>query len=158
MSKTIDTIETSAEIAENAALPNVHEVHCGPGPVQTPLSLPPALMESPKRKSAAQWAYERVINYIKNFEEGLDANHEVGMGLVGGDAGLITIEGLGFFEPDLITFYGKTQVGARTQLVQHVTQLNLMLVAAPKHIDQAEPNRIGFRLAKELERDQVAAT
>ncbi len=154
MTNSMNTIDTSAEIVENAAIPSTQEVHCGP--VQTPLSLPPALQESPKGKSPAQWAYERLINYIRNFEEGLDSDHEVGMGLVGGEGGLITIEGLGYFDPDLITFYGRTDRGARTQLVQHVTQLNVMLVAAPKQAAHEEPTRIGFQLAKALERNTDA--
>lgn len=144
-------IQTSAEQLENAVL---REVHSDPNamPVDE-ASLPAALKESPANKSPAQWAYERVIMYIKNFEEQLDNDHEVGMGFAGGDAGVIRIEGLGFYEPDLITFYGSDMTGAKTQLVQHVSQLNVMLRAAPKHIDQAEPNRIGFQLASALERD-----
>ena len=31
--------------------------------------------------------------------------------------------------------------------------LNVMLMASPKHIDQAEPNRIGFQLAQDLDRN-----
>ena len=150
MKESMNTIETSADYAEDAAIPATQEVHCGP--VQTPLTLPPALLEPSSRKSEAQWAYERIINYIRNFEAQLDADHEIGMGMVGGGAGILTIEGLGFFEPDLITFYGKMDNGARTQLVQHVSQLNVMLVAAPKPASHAEPARIGFRLAKALER------
>lgn len=144
-------IETSAEQLENAVL---REVHSDPNAKSVDgEALPPALRESPARKTPAQWAYERVIMYIKNFEEQLDNDHEVGMGFAGGDAGVIRIEGLGFYEPDLITFYGSDMTGAKTQLVQHVSQLNVMLRAAPKHIDQAEPNRIGFQLASALERD-----
>ena len=63
------------------------------------------------------------------------------------------IEGMGYFDPDIVTFYGSDPSGARTQLVQHVTQLNVMLRAVPKHVDQKEPNRIGFRLVAELEKD-----
>ncbi len=147
-------IETSAEQLENAVL---REVHANPDAKSVDsANLPAALKESPAHKSPAQWAYERIIMYIKNFEEQLDNDHEVGMGFVGGDAGVIRIEGLGFYEPDLITFYGSDMAGAKTQLVQHVSQLNVMLRAAPKHIDQAEPNRIGFRLASALERDATS--
>ena len=147
-------IETSAEYLENAALPQVREVHTNPdADCPSEASLPPALKESTSRKSPAQWAYERIILYIQNFEKGLDNDHEVGMGFAGGDAGVVRIEGLGYYDPDIITYYGSAPDGSKTQLIQHVSQLNVMLRAAPKHVDQAEPNRIGFRLAKELERD-----
>lgn len=142
-------IDTSAELLENAVL---QEVHTDPNAEALDgETLPAKLKESPERKSPAQWAYERVIMYIQNFEKQLDDDHEVAMGFVGGDAGVMRIEGLGFFDPDLVTFYGSDMTGAKTQLVQHVSQLNVMLRAAPKHIDQAEPNRIGFKLASALE-------
>jgi hypothetical protein len=56
---------------------------------------------------------------------------------------------MGYFAPDIVTFYGVDQNGQRTQLIQHVSQLNVMLKAAPKLHDEAE--RIGFRLRAGLE-------
>jgi len=73
------------------------------------------------------------------------------MGFTGGDAGVIRIEGMGYYAPDILTFYGSDPTGAKTQLVQHVSQLNVMLRTLPKEVDQPEPNRIGFRLARDLE-------
>lgn len=146
-------IATSAEALENAALPKLQEVHTDPD--QTCASkgdLPQAFKEPAERKSPAQWAYERIILYIQNFEKTLDNDHEVGMGFIDGGAGVMRIEGLGFFDPDIITYYGTNGAGAKAQLVQHVSQLNVMLVASPKRVDQAKPNRIGFQLASALER------
>lgn len=152
-------IATSAEALENAALPRIKEVHtdktqanAADGP------LPKAMREPAEKKSPAQWAYERVILYIQNFEKTLDNDHEVGMGFTGGDAGVMRIEGLGYFDPDIITYYGTNGAGAKAQLVQHVSQLNVMLVASPKQANQAEPNRIGFQLAVALEQDADATT
>ncbi len=73
------------------------------------------------------------------------------MGFTGGDAGVMRIEGMGYFDPDVITFYGSDGSGARTQLVQHVSQLNVMLRALPKTVEDKPANRIGFRLAAKLE-------
>ena len=152
-------IETSAELIENAILPTLREVHTDPDKEGVAAGeIPAALKEPAEHKSQAQWAYERIILYIQNFEKQLDNDHEVGMGFVGGDAGVIKIEGLGFYDPDLITFYGSDGTGAKTQLIQHVNQLNVMLRAAPKELDQEEPNRIGFRLAGELTREEDATT
>ena len=157
--KSMEQIETSAELIENAILPTIREVHTDPNNSgASDDDIPAGLKEQAANKSPAQWAYERIILYIQNFEKQLDNDHEVGMGFVGGDAGVIKIEGLGFFDPDLITFYGSDGTGAKTQLIQHVNQLNVMLRAAPKEVDQAEPNRIGFRLAGELEPNDDATT
>ncbi len=152
-------IATSAEVAENAVLPMICEVHTNPKTktaVHGPL--PPALTEPQQKKSPAQWAYERIILYIQHFEKQLDNDHEVGLGFTGGDAGVIRIEGLGYYDPDIITFYGVNGAGIKTQLIQHVSQLNVMLTASPKNMDQDAPVRIGFKLGEALERDTVAAS
>ncbi len=92
-----------------------------------------------EQKSPAQWAYERLVLYIQNFEEQLDGDHEIGMGFAGGEVGVMRIQGIGFFAPDILTFYGEDMDGAKTQLVQHVSQLNVMLRAAPKESEADEP-------------------
>ncbi|MEM1003774.1 MAG: DUF6173 family protein [Pseudomonadota bacterium] len=146
-----DKIETSAEAAEAAALPRCYEVHANSEAESGTKSLPGPLQKPVANKSPAQWAYERLILYIQNFEKTLDADHEVAMGFTGGDAGVMRIEGMGYFDPDIITFYGSDGTGARTQLVQHVSQLNVMLRALPKPVEDKPANRIGFRLAADLE-------
>lgn len=152
MSELSDTIETSAEYAENAVLPALHEVHLSPhAQSAAPTHIPSNLQDNGEEKSAARWAYERLILYIQNFEKQLNADQEVAMGFTGSDAGVMRIEGLGYFDPDIVTFYGSTDTGTRTQLIQHVAQLNVMLMALPKPTEQAEPTRIGFELAKDLE-------
>ncbi len=159
MTKTTMKIDTSAELMENDILPKSSEVHIDPNiPCVTDGVLPKALGESVKKKSPAQWAYERIIMYIQNFEKQLDNDHEVGLGLAGGNTGVIRIEGLGYYDPDIVTYYGVNEGGAKTQLIQHVSQLNVTLVASAKNIDQPEPNRIGFRLATALDRAEDVTT
>ena len=145
-----DKIRTSAEAEEAAALPRRYEVDTT---VQNgKKDLPTAVAQkSAQQKSPAEWAYERLILYIQNFEQQLDNEHEVAMGFTGGDAGVLRIEGMGFFDPDMVTFSGTDSGGAKTQLVQHVSQLNVMLRALPKQVETLEPTRIGFRLARDLE-------
>lgn len=116
--------------------------------------LPAAMGDTPpEAKSPAEWAYQRMILYIQNFEEQLDNEHEVAMGFTGSDAGVLRIEGIGYFDPDIVTFYGTDTSGAKTQLVQHVSQLNVILRAMPRKPEHKEPYRIGFRLVADLERD-----
>ena len=151
-----DEIMTSAEALEAAAMPRAHTVHCNDDGSVTrdDAELPKSVGQVPvEQKSPAQWAYERIILYIQNFEKQLDNEHEVAMGFAGGDTGVVRIEGLGYFDPDLITYYGSDDHGTKTQLIQHVSQLNVMLRALPKRPEQSEPNRIGFRLAQDLEQE-----
>ncbi len=145
-------IMTTAEIAENSVLPKCHAVHSDPATPAEGKPLPKGVTGKPvSSKSPAEWAYERMILYIKNFEEQLDGEQEVAMGFTGGDAGVLRIEGMGFFDPDMVTFYGSDQAGTKTQLIQHVSQLNVLLRALPKATQEREANRIGFRLAQDLE-------
>ncbi len=144
-------IASSVELAEAAILPSIYEVHMDPGRHATcPEDLPAAAQDG-TGKSAARWAYERLILYIQNFESQLDARHEVALGLTGGAAGVVQIDGLGYFDPDIVTFYGTDETGAKTQLVQHVSQLNVMLTAQSVPSEETEPRRIGFRLAHGLD-------
>ena len=147
-----DEIMTTAEAHEASALPCGRAVHSDPATPATAEQqpLPPALAKKPlEQKSPAEWAYERLILYIRNFEEQLDSAQEVAMGFTGGEAGVLRIEGLGYFDPDIVTFYGSDEAGTKTQLIQHVTQLNVMLRAVPREVTTAPARRIGFRLAED---------
>ena len=146
-----EKIETAAERAESEAIPRLHEVHADPESCAGLDCLPDEMKAPITHKSPAQWAYERLILYIRNFEKQLDSEHEVAMGFAGGDAGVLRIEGMGFFDPDIVTFYGRDASGARTQLIQHVSQLSVLLRALPKPVHSEPATRIGFRLAADLE-------
>ncbi|MCB6177764.1 DUF6173 family protein [Rhodobacter sp. Har01] len=100
-----------------------------------------------RQKSPAEWAYDRLVLYIRDFEKDLDASQEIAMGFAGGEAGVLQIEGLGYDAPDILTFYGRDEAGLKTQLVQHVSQLSVILQAVPKLAPEDPPRRIGFHLA-----------
>ncbi len=149
-----DKIETTAEIGEASAMPRKKDVHTD-GEAHDD-AVPEGVAKAAQNKSPAQWAYERLILYIQNFEKTLDKDQEVAMGFTDTGAGVLRIEGLGFFDPDIVTFYGQDQTGARTQLVQHVTQLNVLLRALPKPDEEDEARRIGFQLGSALEDDDAS--
>ncbi|CUH75085.1 DUF6173 family protein [Tropicibacter naphthalenivorans] len=148
------TIATTAEAHESDALPRRVDVHTEAAEPRPNDTLPQAVTQKPlKDKSPAEWAYERLILYIQNFEETLDEEHELAMAFAGSDAGVLRIEGLGFFDPDMVTFYGSGDDSQRTQLIQHVSQLNVILKAVPIQRAEEAPRRIGFRLASKLQVD-----
>lgn len=154
-----NSIQTAAEHEEAQVLRLGKAVIATPDAALTAEQepLPPAVAAKPvEQKSPAEWAYQRLILYIKNFENTLDDEHEIAMGFTDTGAGFLRIEGLGYFDPDIVTFYGADLSGARMQLAQHVSQLNVLLRAMPKAIETAEPRRIGFELAKSLDEDESA--
>ena len=140
----------SRKTPDSASLPRAKVALADPevtkGTVETE-PMPKALSKRPvEAKSPAEWAYDRLILYIRNFEAQLDATQEIAMGFTGGQAGVLQIEGVGFFDPDIVTFYGRDEDGMKTQLIQHVTQLNVLLRAVPKQAADDPPRRIGFQL------------
>lgn len=158
-------IATTAEAVESAALPRARLARIREAPPAGGKDCPDAAPELPdslarvpvSEKSPAQWAYERVILYIRDFEEGLDSEHEAAMGFAGTAAGVMRIDGIGYFDPDIVTFTGLDGDGLRSQLIQHVSQLNVVLTAFPKPDPEAEPMRIGFQLVRALDGDADAA-
>ncbi len=137
--------------------PRAHAVHADPSSRSVEVEpLPAKVRAAPETKSPAKWAYERLILYIKNFEDQLDSDHEVAMGFTGSSAGVLRIEGIGYFDPDIVTFYGSDGDGTRTQLIQHVTQLSVTLRAIRALAESVEPRRIGFRLVSDLEDEEVS--
>ena len=149
-----DEVSTTAEALEASAMPRAHAVRTDPDERGVEDA---ALPKLPPSRSPAEWAYRRLILYIARFEEALDAEHEVAMGFTDGGTGVIRIEGMGHFDPDIVTFYGTDPSGAKVQLIQHVTQLSVLLRALPKRRPEAAPRRIGFRLRADLEAEAAEA-
>ena len=90
--------------------------------------------------------YDRLILYIVDFEKGLKEDEEVGARLVSfGESMEIHIDNLGYWNPSLICFYGRDNNGREVQLVQHISQISILLMKVPRIAD-CKPVRIGFKL------------
>jgi hypothetical protein len=106
---------------------------------------------APGAKSPAESTYQRLLKYIGQFEMQLDRDHEIGGRFVAfGDDTHFHIADVGYWNPDIITFDGLDKGGNRVKLIQHVSQLNVLLVAVRKTTPPTEPpRRIGFYLGEE---------
>lgn len=83
-------------------------------------------------------AYNRIEKMIAKFEANLDADHEVGLCIVGAPGGgTVHITGLGYWGPDLIRFFGAMPDGSPIEIIQNVSQINVMLTAVRKMGDEA---------------------
>ena len=124
----------------------------GAGARVEPESLPPQSRDNP-----AKWMFDRLVRLIEDFEKGLSDQEEVGGRMVGapGDQAF-HIDDIGFWGPDLIMFYGKNPQGRPVRLIQHYTQLSVLLTSMPKEQPREEPRRIGF-LLRELAESRPAA-
>lgn len=105
-------------------IPNIHEI---------------------KMPNPAKWMYERLMEYINNFEKDLDEDHEIGARLVSfGQTVTFHIQEIGYYGPDIISFYGINENNETVQLIQHISQLSVLLIAMTKIGDV--PRRIGFEV------------
>jgi hypothetical protein len=116
----------------------------------TPASLGfsvPALpqIKIPVNPNLASEFYQRLTEWIANFDKELDQEHEVGVRLVCfGQAVTFHLEGLGYWNPSLISFSGVSPDGDPVELIQHVSQISILLTKM-KRKDPEKPKRpIGF--------------
>ena len=107
----------------------------------------------PLSTNPAKWMFERLIESIVEFEKRLDQTQEIGARLVNfGEREAIHINDVGYHGPHLVVFYGTNLDGHPVELLQHVTQVSVLLVAVPK--EHERPRRIGFELQRKLEPEE----
>lgn len=96
----------------------------------------------------ADYQYEIIRQAIVDFENSLDQDHEIAIKLAAfGQTILLNITDLGYSNPSLIHFYGYIDgSNSKAELIQHVSQLNFLLLAVPKAEPGKPPRRIGFQL------------
>jgi len=123
MSKNIGNIRLPTPI-----LPNLSRLYC-----------------PPVDANLASEFYRRLVKWISNFDKSLDNEYEVGLRLVSfGEAMTFHLTSLSYWNPSLISFKGLTKNGEPVELIQHVTQISLLLMKI-KRTDPEKPKRsIGF--------------
>lgn len=95
--------------------------------------------------------YENLMEEIIDFQNDLDEDHEVGVLLASfGSSVLMNVTELGYQNPDMLYFYGYVN-GNEARLIQHVSQLNFLLMSVEKEDKTQPPRRIGFRSSSEEE-------
>lgn len=111
------------------------------------LSLPPAVL---RPAGPAEQMYDKLVRSIARFEEGLNETLEVGARLVNFGPETLHIENVGFWGDHMVKFSGRTSDGRPVELLQHYSQVSLLLVAVPIAPNKP-PRRIGFELVSRLE-------
>ncbi|MEG1490202.1 DUF6173 family protein [Acinetobacter sp.] len=101
--------------------------------------------------------YKRLVSWINEFHKSLDDEFEAGVRLVNfGQTVTFHIEDIGYWNPSLISFKGQTEAGEPVELIQHVTQISILLMKM-KRIDPQQPKKpIGFASWDEFEKAKDA--
>jgi hypothetical protein len=95
----------------------------------------------------AAWMHQRLVHQVMEFEKNLGPDHEVGGRFVEGPGSEpLHLANIASWGPDMILFMGEFPDGRKWELIQHYSQVSLLLVAVRKMSD--EPRRIGFELMK----------
>jgi hypothetical protein len=102
------------------------------------------LVENVERNLASEF-YKKLVQWINEFDASLDNAHEVGVRLVSfGQAIVFHLNDVGYWNPSLIIFGGCTEEGEPVQLIQHVSQISILLMKLPRK-NPTEPKKpIGF--------------
>ena len=102
----------------------------------------------------AKWMYERLVKRIIAFEKELSPIEEIGARLVAtpGPDSVLQVEDVSYWGPNMIMFIGTNEHGRKVELIQHYTQLSLLLTALPTQRD--EPRRIGYLLEQHIKEDE----
>ena len=102
----------------------------------------------------AAWMHQRLVHQVMEFEKNLGPDHEVGGRFVEGPGSEpLHLANIASWGPDMILFMGEFPDGRKWELIQHYSQVSLLLVAVRKMSD--EPRRIGFELMKTVREQDV---
>ncbi len=115
----------------------------------------PAATQEQKPYDPAAWMHQRLVHQVMEFEKNLGPDHEVGGRFVEGPGSEpLHLSNVASWGPDMILFMGEFADGRKWELVQHYSQVSMLLVAVRKINAGEEPRRIGFELLKSV-KEQV---
>ncbi len=96
----------------------------------------------------ADYKFEVLRTEIEEFQDKLSDEYDVVLAMASfGHDMVLQVTEIGYHNPDMLFFYGNVD-GNAVQLIQHMSQLNFMLMAMKKEDPEKEPNRIGFNVGK----------
>ena len=111
---------------------------------------PPPVLRSPliehTENTLASVFHHRLVKSIERFDAELDGAHEVGVRLVSfGQTVVFHLEALGYSDPALISFKGRMEDGSPVELIQHVSQISILLMKLPLKDPTKPKQKIGFQ-------------
>ncbi len=120
----------------------------------TDLNNPPnPLIENAKNNYASEF-HHLLVNRINKFNASLDEAHEIGVHLVSfGQIVTLRLQGLDYSNPSLISFTGVLESGEPVELIQHVSQISILLIQMPRKDPSKPKQSFGFHVQPREEND-----
>ena len=117
-----------------------------PAPTNIGIATPRLAQTNPAKSS-----YLKFVECINAFEKSLDDDHEIGAKVSSPSEATFYIQDVGYYDSQIMSFSGVNEKGERLQLIQHVSQLSVLLLALKKRDEEAV--RIGFKLKRASEQE-----
>lgn len=94
-----------------------------------------------RAEQVAYYLYEEIRDYQNNLPD----TEDVAMSIVQFNQSItILVKEIGYIGYNLVCFHGKDTSGKPLELIQHVQQLNFLLMVVPKPEPEAPKRQIGF--------------
>jgi hypothetical protein len=91
--------------------------------------------------------YKRLKIWIENFDKELEQEQEVGIQLVNfGQTVVFHLEDMRYWDPSMISFKGKLENDHPVELIQHVSQISILLTSLPRKNPDEPKKPIGFQI------------
>ncbi|MDB5290278.1 MAG: hypothetical protein JWL69_1519 [Phycisphaerales bacterium] len=89
------------------------------------------------------------MDWIREFDAKLDSEYEVGVRLVSfGQSVVFHLKDIGYWNPSLISFSGESEAGEPVELIQHVSQISVLLMKLPRKNPSIPKQPIGLELLR----------
>lgn len=108
---------------------------------------PPRMVDIPipKNYNLACEFHKRLVEWINKFDSSLEQEYEVGVRLVSfGQTVVFHLDDIGYWNPSLISFQGTTEDGQPVELIQHVSQISILLMKLKRPDPDKPKKKIGF--------------
>ena len=106
-------------------------------------TIPPNPLISTVEANYASEFSKRLMKWIADFDAGLDDTQEVGVRLVSfGQTIVFHLKDINYWNPSLISFTGYTEKSEPVNLIQHVSQISILLMSLPRN--NPKEQKIGF--------------
>ena len=97
------------------------------------------------RSNLASNLAEQLDLKMQEFDSNLETEHEVGVKLASfGESITFHVSDISYSDPSLIMFHGLTNNGEPVELMQHISQISLILIVLPKLEPEKPKRKIGF--------------
>jgi hypothetical protein len=137
--KTLDRAALSIQLPKVPTMPDFRMAE------MPEIKIPPNPLIVAAEANRASEFHKRLTKWLADFDAALDEAHEVGVRLVNfGQSVVFHLTDVGYWNPSLMSFSGETDAGEPVQLIQHVSQISILLMKLPRK-DPSTPKRpLGF--------------